>query len=77
MNFEAIADTLSNIFDLETDDLEADFHQVLILNDIILPQKTMNRIFEDYLSLDPLLRSSPAFDRIQFVKDRCTSLNCL
>lgn len=70
---EIIADTLANLFKWNSMDLKSDFLQSLEENEIHIPLTMVERIFEDFIKLDSLERSSPRFNYVKFISDRYTS----
>lgn len=71
-DIEIIADTLSNLFDWDSENFEQDFINCLAENEIDISREAALRLFHRYLELDTKMRSSPQFDYNQFILNHCT-----
>jgi hypothetical protein len=70
---EIIADTLCNIFDWDSSDLKSDFINALKQNNIQLKNEIAEKIFDDFMTLDAVTRSSPDFNYQEFISSHYIS----
>lgn len=66
-DIEIIADTLCNIFDWDSQDLRSDFIQALKENDLHISSELAEKIFDNFINLDVVTRSSPGFNFHEFI----------
>ena len=64
---QIISNTLSNVYDWESEDLKGDFVQFLH-SEYQIEESKLSQIFDDYNSIPALERESLSFDINQFVK---------
>lgn len=71
-DIEIIADTLCNVFDWDSENLEKDFIECLKENEIDISREAALTLIHRYLELDTKMRSSPQFDYNKFISSHCT-----
>lgn len=71
-DIEIIADTLCNILDWDSNNLEEDFIICLKENDVQISQEQALEIISHYLKIDAKTRCSARFDYKRFISDHCT-----
>ncbi len=62
-----IANTLSNIYDWESDDLKTDF-VTFINSECEIDSDKLGKLFDDYNALSPRIRDDISFDLNGFIK---------
>ena len=77
LEIEIIADSLANFHDWMVVDLKSEFIQNLKDNDVQLSEEAMEKIYENFMSIDSTQRYKASFNHKDFTRDQYISLNSL
>jgi hypothetical protein len=69
LDIELISDSLANFHDWAVSDLRLEFIHNLKDNKIPLPERTMEMIFDNFMSLDPQERFKRGFNHKKFTTE--------
>ena len=76
-DIDVIADLLANFHDWMVTDLKSEFIQNLKYNDVNLTEDAMEKIYENFMSIDSTQRYKASFNHKDFTRDQYISLNSL